>query len=91
MLQHLWLKHRFTNQFTDLSSSSRKNIANPLATILSAAMMFEDTFNLKREADLIRNVVNSSLKQSIISEDLANGNKSYKTSEIGDWLVKEIL
>lgn len=68
-----------------------KNIANPLATILSAAMMFEDTFNLKKEADLIRNVVNSSLKQSIISEDLANGNKSYKTSEIGDWLVKEIL
>jgi 3-isopropylmalate dehydrogenase len=54
-------------------------------------MMFEDTFNLKKEADLIRNVVNSSLKQSIISEDLANGNKSYKTSEIGDWLVKEIL
>ncbi|MBT5493833.1 MAG: 3-isopropylmalate dehydrogenase, partial [Flavobacteriaceae bacterium] len=68
-----------------------KNIANPLATILSAAMMFEDTFNLKKEADLIRSVVNSSLKQSIVSEDLANGNKSYKTSEIGDWLVKEIL
>ena len=68
-----------------------KNIANPLATILSAAMMFEDSFNLKDEANLIRKVVNASLKQSIISEDLADENKSYKTSEIGDWIAKEIL
>ena len=30
-----------------------KNIANPLATILSAAMMFEMSFNLKEEAELI--------------------------------------
>ena len=68
-----------------------KNIANPLATILSAAMMFEDSFNLKDEANLIRKVVNASLKQSIISEDLADENKHYKTSEIGDWIAKEIL
>ena len=53
--------------------------------------MFEDSFNLKDEANLIRKVVNASLKQSIISEDLADENKSYKTSEIGDWIAKEIL
>lgn len=68
-----------------------KNIANPIATILSAAMMFEDAFNLKKEADLIRNVVNQSLEESIVSEDLSNGGKSYKTSEIGDWLSNQIL
>ena len=68
-----------------------KNIANPLATILSAAMMFEDTFGLKDEANLIRKVVESSLEKSIVTEDLADGNKAYKTSQIGDWLVKEIL
>jgi 3-isopropylmalate dehydrogenase len=34
-----------------------KDIANPLATVLSAAMMFEDAFGLKEEAELIREVV----------------------------------
>ncbi len=67
-----------------------KNIANPLATILSAAMMFEDVFQLKKEANLIREVVNKSLEQSIVTEDLSDGNKSYSTSEVGDWLVSEI-
>jgi 3-isopropylmalate dehydrogenase len=67
-----------------------KNIANPLATILSAAMMFEDAFSLKEEAKLIRKVVNMSLEQSIVTEDLANGEKSYSTSEVGDWLVNNI-
>jgi 3-isopropylmalate dehydrogenase len=68
-----------------------KDIANPLATILSAAMMFEDTFNLHQEAKLIRSVVDSSLEKSIVTEDIANGAKAYKTSEIGNWLAKEIL
>ena len=68
-----------------------KNVANPLATILSAAMMFEDAFNLKNESKLIRKVVDKSLEKSIVTEDLANGEKCYKTSEVGDWLVKEIL
>ena len=54
-------------------------------------MMFEDTFGLKDEANLIRKVVELSLEKSIVTEDLADGNKAYKTSEIGDWLVKEIL
>jgi 3-isopropylmalate dehydrogenase len=68
-----------------------KDIANPLATILSSAMMFEDAFNLKEESKLIRDVVNKSLEQSIVTEDLSEGQKAYKTSEVGDWLVKEIL
>ena len=38
-----------------------KDIANPLATVLSAAMMFEDAFNLTKEAEAIRAVVNKSL------------------------------
>jgi 3-isopropylmalate dehydrogenase len=67
-----------------------KNIANPLATILSAAMMFENAFSLKEEAKLIRKVVNMSLEQSIVTEDLANGEKSYSTIEVGDWLVNNI-
>jgi len=67
-----------------------KDIANPLATILSAAMMFEDAFGLKDEAQAIREVVNRSLDEGIITEDLADNSTAYKTSEVGDWLVENI-
>jgi 3-isopropylmalate dehydrogenase len=67
-----------------------KDIANPLATVLSAAMMFEDAFGLKEEAELIRVVVNKSLAEGIVTEDIAGKNKAYKTSEVGDWLAKNI-
>ena len=66
------------------------DIANPLATVLSAAMMFEDTFKLKEEAEAIRNVVNKSLEQGIVTEDLSGKNKAYKTSEVGNWLVDNL-
>lgn len=68
-----------------------KDIANPLATILSAAMMFEDTFKLKIEAQAIKDVVNQSLQEAIVTEDLAKeGDQAYKTSEVGDWLAARI-
>jgi 3-isopropylmalate dehydrogenase len=66
-----------------------KDIANPLATVLSAAMMFED-FGLTEEAEAIRVVVNKSLAEGIVTEDLADNAKAYKTSEVGDWLAKNI-
>jgi 3-isopropylmalate dehydrogenase len=60
------------------------NIANPLATILSAAMMFEDAFGLHEEAATIRAAVNKSLEQGIVTEDLAaKGATAYKTSDVG--------
>jgi|GEM_PF-5875002 len=52
-------------------------------------MMFED-FGLTEEAKAIRAVVNKSLDDAYVTEDLAEGGKAYKTSEIGDWLVKNI-
>ncbi len=66
-----------------------KDIANPLATVLSAAMMFED-FDLMDEAAAIRDVVNRSLEEGIVTEDLAEGDKAYKTSEVGAWLAKHL-
>ena len=72
--------------------AARKNIANPLATILSAAMMFEMSFGLKNESDLIKTTVDKSLKNEIVTEDLSDKKgKSFSTSEVGDFLVKEIL
>jgi len=66
------------------------NIANPLATVLSAAMMFELAFGLNEEAEAIKKVVNKSLVEGIVTEDLSNGGKSYGTSQVGDWLAKNI-
>lgn len=67
-----------------------KNIANPLATILSAALMFEYAFELMEEGSLIRKAVDASMEAGIVTEDIALGNKAYSTSEVGDWIVNWI-
>ena len=67
-----------------------KNIANPLATVLSAAMMFEMAFGLTEEAEAIRAVVHKSLEEGVVTEDLADGGKGFKTDEVGDWLVNNL-
>ena len=67
-----------------------KNIANPLATILSAAMMFEYAFGLREEGAAIRAAVAESIEQKVVTEDLADGGKAYSTSEVGDWVAKHI-
>ena len=66
-----------------------KNIANPMATVLSAAMMFEN-FGLQEEGKAIRDAVNKALTEGIVTEDLADGGKAYGTSEVGDWLAESI-
>lgn len=66
-----------------------KDIANPVATILSAAMMFEYAFNLMEEGKLIRDAVAASLAEGVVTVDIAEG-KSYKTSEVGDWIADYI-
>ncbi len=63
-----------------------KNIANPIATILSAAMMLELSFNLIEEATAIRNAVDKSMEEGVVTEDIAE-DKAYKTSEVGDWIA----
>ena len=69
-----------------------KDIANPLATILSAAMMLEMSFGLKEEGAFIRKVVNESLAEKVVTEDLVEvGGKKYKTSEVGNYLAQKIL
>ena len=65
------------------------NIANPMATVLSAAMMFEN-FGLQEEGKAIREAVNKALSEGVVTEDLADGGKSYGTTEVGDFLAKSI-
>ncbi|WP_320018075.1 3-isopropylmalate dehydrogenase [Labilibaculum manganireducens] len=67
-----------------------KNIANPCATVLSAAMMFEYAFGLMKEGALIREAIDKSLEAGVVTEDIADGKKAYSTSEVGDWLANYI-
>lgn len=67
-----------------------KDIANPVAMILSVALMFEYGFNLPAEGALIRKAVNASLEAGIVTEDIADRGKSYRTSEVGAWITEYI-
>ncbi len=66
------------------------NIANPLAQILSVAMLFE-YFDCKEEGALIRKAVDASLDEEVRTGDIqVEGKKSYSTSEVGEWIVNYI-
>ena len=67
-----------------------KGIANPVAAILSAAMMFEYAFGLTDEGKAIRQAVADSLAAGIVTDDLAGGGKVYTTSQVGDWIADRI-
>ncbi|GHT33727.1 3-isopropylmalate dehydrogenase [Bacteroidia bacterium] len=67
-----------------------KNIANPLATILSAALMFEYAFNLSEEGRVIREAVTASMDAGIVTEDIAEKGKAYSTSEVGDYICEQL-
>jgi 3-isopropylmalate dehydrogenase len=66
-----------------------KDIANPLATVLSAAMLLEISLNLAKEAQSIRDAVDRSMVEGVVTEDISEG-KAYKTSEVGDWLAANL-
>jgi len=64
-----------------------KNIANPVAMILSAALMFEYAFGLMEEGRAIRDAVAASLDAGIVTRDIAQSEQAYSTSEVGDWIA----
>ncbi len=65
-----------------------KDIANPLGSILSAAMML-DHFKLKEEANAIREAVGWTLAHGFVSKDIDPIN-NYATSAIGDLIIDHI-
>jgi 3-isopropylmalate dehydrogenase len=67
-----------------------KNIANPLATVLSAALMLEYAFELNAEAEAIREAVAASMEAGMVTEDIAQGAAAHSTSEVGDWIEKRL-
>jgi 3-isopropylmalate dehydrogenase len=60
-------------------------VANPLATILSAAMMLRYTFNLQEAAERIEHAVKQVLAQGFRTADIYEpGMKRVGTREMGD-------
>ena len=68
-----------------------QNIANPLAQILSAAMLLEH-FGLNKEGALVRQAVNASLDAQVRTPEIqVDGGAKYGTKEVGQWIVDYIL
>ena len=68
-----------------------KNIANPIATILSAAMMFEYAFSDMEAGAAIRRAVDLSIEKNVVTEDIApEGVKPSSTTEVGDFIAANI-
>lgn len=68
-----------------------QGIANPLATILSAAMMLRYTFNQTEAADCIEKAVNGALDANIRTADIySDGMQKVSTAEMGDAVVSEL-
>lgn len=67
-----------------------QNIANPLAQILSAAMLLEH-FGLMKEGALVRDAVNASLDANVRTPEIqVEGGAKYGTKEVGEWIVNYI-
>jgi 3-isopropylmalate dehydrogenase len=65
-----------------------QGIANPLATILSVAMMLRYSLNENKAADLIEDAVSKVLDQGLRTADIfSEGSKKVSTKEMGDAVV----
>ncbi|MCM1466965.1 MAG: 3-isopropylmalate dehydrogenase [Alistipes sp.] len=68
-----------------------KNIANPIATVLSAAMMLRYSFDLDKEADAVEAAVRQVLKDGYRTVDImSEGMKQVSCSEMGDLIAERI-
>ena len=67
-----------------------QNKANPIATILSAAMMLLYSFGLSKESDAIVSAVDKVLEEGYRTADLAHGGTALSTTEITDKIIERI-
>ncbi len=71
-----------------------KGIANPLASILSAALLLDISFGLKEESETVIKAVEQTLKQGYRTVDIADKStpqlKILKTQKMGDQVIKQL-
>lgn len=71
------------------SEAKRKNIANPIASILSAAMLLEH-FGLHLESQKLYEAVDKAIELNVVTADL-NPYSKFGTNEVGDFISNYIL
>ncbi|QTL39218.1 3-isopropylmalate dehydrogenase [Xenorhabdus budapestensis] len=67
-----------------------KNIANPIAQILSTALLLRYSLGRDDIADTIENTINDALEQGYRTADLAGNDKAVSTDEMGDIIARYI-
>ena len=68
-----------------------KNIANPIATILSLSMAFRYSLDLEQEADQIDKAVQQVLNDGLRTKDIiSKGTKEVSTSQMGDAIISKL-
>jgi 3-isopropylmalate dehydrogenase len=68
-----------------------KGIANPMATVLSVAMLLRYSLGLTQEAKTIEDAVAATLDAGIVTGDVAApGNKAYTTTEVGQAIADRV-
>ena len=68
-----------------------KNVANPIATILSLSMALRYSLDLDKEADLLDQAVQKVLNDGLRTKDIVSkGNKEVTTSQMGDAIISKL-
>jgi 3-isopropylmalate dehydrogenase len=71
-----------------------KGIANPLASILSAALLLDISFGMKQESEVVISAVEAVLKKGFRTADIADSTtpkeKILNTSAMGECIIKEL-
>jgi len=68
-----------------------KGIANPIAAILSAAMLLRYSLNMEKDADCVERAVLRVLEQGHRTADIApRGTRAAGTKEMGDLIVRDV-
>ena len=79
-----WKKGLYEPSHGSAPDIAGQNVANPIATILSAAMMLRYSFDLSAEADAIEKAVEKTLEDGYRTADIyTEGTKKIGTSEMG--------
>ena len=81
----------YMNQFTVRLLILQKNLANPIATILSLSMALRYSLDLDKEADQLDAAVQKVLDDGLRTKDiLSNGKKEVTTTEMGDAIISKL-
>ena len=71
-----------------------KGVANPLASVLSVALMLDISFGMKEEAEMVVNAVDAVLKAGFRTRDIADAttpaDKLLGTREMGEQIIKRL-